>query len=193
MMPQIEDPRDETTWSVEFSNHSGRLELKSLRQERESNEKSGPTEKRDQAEQTERIGGAGTTPEYQFEPSEDPHQIWVHGPDGRELAHCIRIDSVWWVHHSGSTQRFFPAEAARRTAARADAGGLTAPMPGKILAVMVAVGDDVAAGQPLLVLEAMKMEHQIAAPRAGRVTSLPYTVGEQVQQGQTLAEIESAE
>ena len=56
-------------------------------------------------------------------------------------------------------------------------GALTAPMPGKILAVTVAVGDIVSANQPLLVLEAMKMEHTIAVPYAGTVRRLPYALG----------------
>ena len=69
-------------------------------------------------------------------------------------------------------------------------GALTAPMPGKIIKVAVAEGERVDANQPLLVLEAMKMEHTIAAPRAGVVRRLPYTVGAIVAAGATLAEIE---
>jgi 3-methylcrotonyl-CoA carboxylase alpha subunit len=67
---------------------------------------------------------------------------------------------------------------------------LTAPMPGKILTLAVAVGDTVSANQPLLVLEAMKMEHTIAAPHAGTVRRLPYAVGAVVASGAILAEIE---
>jgi 3-methylcrotonyl-CoA carboxylase alpha subunit len=67
---------------------------------------------------------------------------------------------------------------------------LTAPMPGKILNVAVAVGDAVSANQPLLVLEAMKMEHTIAAPHAGTVRRLPFAVGAVVAAGAVLAEIE---
>ena len=70
-------------------------------------------------------------------------------------------------------------------------GALTAPMPGKILAVAVAVGDIVSANQPLLVLEAMKMEHTIAAPHAGTVRRLPYALGAVVAAGAVLAEIEA--
>ena len=63
------------------------------------------------------------------------------------------------------------------------AGGLTAPMPGKVIAVAVKAGDRVAQGAPLLILEAMKMEHTIAAPAAGLVTAVHFAVGEQVTDG----------
>jgi len=66
------------------------------------------------------------------------------------------------------------------------AGGLTAPMPGKVIAVQVAVGDKVKRGQALLVMEAMKMEHTIAAPGEGTVKELLYGVGDQVAEGAAL-------
>jgi 3-methylcrotonyl-CoA carboxylase alpha subunit len=72
-------------------------------------------------------------------------------------------------------------------------GGLTAPMPGKIVAVHVAVGDTVARGAPLLVLEAMKMEHTIVAPCAGTVSELRFAVGEQVDDGDALLLLDSGE
>jgi 3-methylcrotonyl-CoA carboxylase alpha subunit len=65
-------------------------------------------------------------------------------------------------------------------------GGLTAPMPGKVIAVHVAVGDKVKRGQALLVMEAMKMEHTIAAPGEGTVKELLYGVGDQVAEGAAL-------
>jgi len=66
------------------------------------------------------------------------------------------------------------------------AGGLTAPMPGKVIAVHVAVGNKVKRGQALLVMEAMKMEHTIAAPGEGTVKELLYGVGDQVAEGAAL-------
>ena len=73
-----------------------------------------------------------------------------------------------------------------------DAAGasLTAPMPGTVVKVLVDRGDEVEAGQLLLVLEAMKMEQPVAAPHAGRVASLPYGEGAIVPGGAVLVEIE---
>lgn len=66
-------------------------------------------------------------------------------------------------------------------------GSLLAPMPGSVVAVHAAVGDTVTEGQPLLVMEAMKMQHTIAAPYAGTVTELDVTLGQQVEAGAVLA------
>ncbi|CAM5784704.1 acetyl/propionyl/methylcrotonyl-CoA carboxylase subunit alpha [Castellaniella caeni] len=77
--------------------------------------------------------------------------------------------------------------------ADAAGGGLTAPMPGKILSVAVAPGDTVKQGQPLVVMEAMKMEHTIEAPHDGVVQEVFYAVGDQVQEGVTLIGLEAAD
>src|SRR5690606_17732818 len=71
--------------------------------------------------------------------------------------------------------------------AGADPGGnLTAPMPGKIIAVSVQAGDLVKSGDTLLVMEAMKMEHTIFAPRDGKVEEVFYLPGDQVTDGAQL-------
>lgn len=70
-----------------------------------------------------------------------------------------------------------------------DEGGsdrIIAPMPGKVIAVHVQAGDAVAAGQPLMVLEAMKMEHTIGAPREGAIDRLHFAEGDQVEEGAEL-------
>ncbi|WP_103354673.1 biotin carboxylase N-terminal domain-containing protein [Amycolatopsis sp. CA-128772] len=67
------------------------------------------------------------------------------------------------------------------------AGSLVAPMPGTVVRLAVQAGDPVKAGDPLLWLEAMKMEHRIAAPADGVVAELPVTVGQQVEVGTILA------
>jgi 3-methylcrotonyl-CoA carboxylase alpha subunit len=72
----------------------------------------------------------------------------------------------------------------------AHAGSLTTPLPGVVVSVAVQEGDVVAAGQTLLVIEAMKMEHAIKAPRAGTVKSLKHKAGDRVREGSTLAEID---
>ncbi len=69
-------------------------------------------------------------------------------------------------------------------------GGLAAPMPGKIVAVLVSAGSHVDKGQPLLILEAMKMEHTINAPASGLVKSFRFAIGEQVGDGAELVEFE---
>jgi 3-methylcrotonyl-CoA carboxylase alpha subunit len=70
--------------------------------------------------------------------------------------------------------------------AEAEGGRLTAPMPGKIVAVLVEKGKTVEKGAPLLIMEAMKMEHTIAAPANGTVEDLLYAVGDQVTEGAQL-------
>jgi 3-methylcrotonyl-CoA carboxylase alpha subunit len=74
---------------------------------------------------------------------------------------------------------------------RAAGGGLEAPMPGVVTRVMVAPGDAVAKGQPLLAIEAMKMEHVIRAPWPGRVKAVLTKQGEMVNGGVALVEIEA--
>ncbi|MEU6376730.1 biotin carboxylase N-terminal domain-containing protein [Streptomyces sp. NPDC046909] len=86
-----------------------------------------------------------------------------------------------------------PVAASLVGAAHAGADSLTAPMPGTVTVVKVAVGDEVAAGQSLLVVEAMKMEHVVSAPHAGTVAELDVTPGSTVAMDQVLAVITPAE
>ncbi len=81
---------------------------------------------------------------------------------------------------------------AESEAGEEEGGGLTAPMPGKILAVLVQPGAEVEKGAPLVVMEAMKMEHTIAAPAKGRVTAVLHAAGEQVAEGAALIAFEPA-
>ena len=74
---------------------------------------------------------------------------------------------------------------------RVAAGSLLAPMPGSVIAVNAQVGDIVEEGQPLLVLEAMKMQHTITAPHAGTVTELDVAVGDQITGGAVLVVVDS--
>ncbi|CAL9466103.1 Acetyl-_propionyl-coenzyme A carboxylase alpha chain [Streptomyces sp. enrichment culture] len=86
-----------------------------------------------------------------------------------------------------------PVAASLTRAGQAGADSLTAPMPGTVTVVKVAVGDEVSAGQSLLVVEAMKMEHVISAPHAGTVTELDVAPGATVAMDQVLAVIAPAE
>ncbi len=74
-----------------------------------------------------------------------------------------------------------------------DSGLFTAPMPGKVTKLLVAPGDVVAKGQPLAVLEAMKMESRFEAPRAGVVAAVHVQEGDQVEEGTVLLDLEVAE
>jgi biotin carboxyl carrier protein len=76
-----------------------------------------------------------------------------------------------------------------RAKARHRDASMSAPMPGLVLKILVRQGDVVAKGAPLLILEAMKMEHQIVAPRDGTVSALHCTEGELVQPGVELVEL----
>ncbi|WP_371647198.1 acetyl-CoA carboxylase biotin carboxylase subunit [Streptomyces mirabilis] len=82
-----------------------------------------------------------------------------------------------------------PVAASLSGAGHAGVDSLTAPMPGTVTVVKVAVGDEVTAGQSLLVVEAMKMEHVISAPHAGTVSELDVTPGTTVAMDQVLAVI----
>jgi len=73
----------------------------------------------------------------------------------------------------------------------AEGGRLTAPMPGKLIAFLAQAGDTVTKGQPLAVMEAMKMEHTISSPRDGKVAELLFAVGDQVGDGAELLKLDS--
>ncbi|MFG6486492.1 biotin carboxylase N-terminal domain-containing protein [Roseateles sp. BYS78W] len=73
----------------------------------------------------------------------------------------------------------------------AEGGRLTAPMPGKLIAFLAQAGDSVTKGQPLAVMEAMKMEHTISSPRDGKVAELLFAIGDQVTDGAELLKLET--
>jgi len=79
-------------------------------------------------------------------------------------------------------------------AGEAEAAGarLTAPMPGKVVAVLASKGQEVKKGDPLVIMEAMKMEHTIAAPSDGLVEEILYQVGDQVADGAPLLAFKTA-
>ena len=114
--------------------------------------------------------------------------------DGRRCRHSVLAAAEKRFIHGGAGDielaelpRFPAPERAEQR------GGLKAPMPGKVMSVMVAEGDLVERGQPLLVLEAMKMEHRIDAPWNGTVKTINVTAGDQVANGATLVIMEQAE
>jgi excisionase family DNA binding protein len=113
---------------------------------------------------------------------------------------AVLADGVVHVDVDGRSVAIRPASppdvdrAARAAAAHAHVGGaaeVVAPMPGSVLAVHVGVGDTVAGGDPIVTLEAMKMEHVVAASAPGLVAELAVRPGDQVTRGATLATIEA--
>jgi propionyl-CoA carboxylase alpha chain len=86
-----------------------------------------------------------------------------------------------------------PVERFPDPATQVAAGSLLAPMPGTVVRIAVGQGDKVTEGQPLLWLEAMKMQHQINAPADGVVTELGVTAGDQVEVGRVLAVVSAEE
>ncbi|PIT78988.1 acetyl/propionyl/methylcrotonyl-CoA carboxylase subunit alpha [Limnohabitans sp. B9-3] len=110
-------------------------------------------------------------------------QVFMHVEGGDDVAHVFapqgatRITVVDALAHAGEVQ---------------EAGGrLTAPMPGKVVSFSVNVGDKVKAGQPLAMMEAMKMEHTMAAPADGEVLELLYAPGDQVAEGAELLKLKT--
>jgi biotin carboxyl carrier protein len=85
-----------------------------------------------------------------------------------------------------------PRRLSRQETGAATAGSqpVRAPMPGKVLSVLVRVGDEVGSGQGLLVVEAMKMQNELRSPRAGRVTAVKVAAGDSVSSGDTLVVVE---
>ena len=131
------------------------------------------------------------TPEGTFEARrvvfEDDHLHALVG-NVRLAAAVYRIGGDVFVVKDGATERLQlrSLDVSDFRTVASTSGKVTAPMPGNIVAVSVAVGDRVKAGQTLVVLEAMKMEHNITAPGNGKVSALNAAVGERVEEGAEL-------
>jgi acetyl-CoA/propionyl-CoA carboxylase biotin carboxyl carrier protein len=121
---------------------------------------------------------------------------WLHAtaPDPANPTNPISPARRIWLNGDGRTWEVAAAAVRLRQRAESDgAAEVRSPMPGVVLAVQVAEGDEVQAGQSLIVVEAMKMEHAVTAARAGRVGELLVAVGDHVALQQPLAFIHSAE
>jgi 3-methylcrotonyl-CoA carboxylase alpha subunit len=111
--------------------------------------------------------------------------------DGRACkARAVRDGRDWHVFIGGAHRRLTLHDELEGLDIDAGGGSLAAPMPGKVIAVMVKRGDKVQKGAPLLILEAMKMEHTIFAPGDGKVKEIHYAAGEQVAEGAELLRLE---
>ncbi|MFE0579260.1 biotin carboxylase N-terminal domain-containing protein [Streptomyces sp. NPDC058874] len=153
--------------------------------------------------QTRRYTGAGTTYEVQYHPvyhpgvrvvSAERHLVTLEVDGIRRMFHVKRnasntevyVDSPLGSHTLTPVPRFPDPQD------RTEPGSLLAPMPGTVVRVAegLASGSAVAAGQPLLWLEAMKMEHRILAPATGTLTALHAVTGQQVEFGALLAVVQ---
>ena len=110
----------------------------------------------------------------------------------RRIAYAVRDRGRIWVFIDGRTYVIEAEERDVSVHVTDDQVALSPPMPATVIAVNVAPGQDVAAGDVLVLLEAMKMEVPIKAPRAGRVKSLTCREGDLVQPGVPLVELEEA-
>jgi len=109
--------------------------------------------------------------------------------DGRGEWHLATGDDGWWIGHGGYAWPVHPVTAARGDAGAVD-GQLRAPMPGQVIQVIVAVGDSVCSGDPILVIESMKMELTLAAPADGTLAELTVAPGDSVVVDQPLARVD---
>ncbi len=106
--------------------------------------------------------------------------------------HVVQSDGAVEVRLAGQSFRLATRAPKKDAVAGAGDGRISAPMPGRVLAVDVAAGQSVAAGDRLLVLEAMKMEHRIVALADGIVSAVHIAIGDQVADGMVLVEIGTA-
>jgi 3-methylcrotonyl-CoA carboxylase alpha subunit len=118
----------------------------------------------------------------------DGDRLWFveHGGHRRQ-ARIARSGARSWVASEGLVLALVEEPRFPDLAARGVAGGLTAPMPGKVVKVLVTAGQEVAAGAALVVLEAMKMEHTVRAAEAGTVRAIHVAAGDQVDADRLLA------
>jgi biotin carboxyl carrier protein len=138
----------------------------------------------------------GVALEIDAEPA-GPGRLLVRHPGGASLVETasignkvfVRLDRMDFVLARGDAAA---AGSGRRARRAGHAGGLESPMPGVVTRVMIAAGDEVRKGQPLLAVEAMKMEHVIRAPHDGRVKRIAAAAGELVEGGVVLVELDGA-
>ncbi len=122
------------------------------------------------------------------------HEVQISGRSVWDLPQArLKNDGVFAFDYQGWSGLFTEARADAGGAHSAADGAILAPMPGKVIAVDVAEGDTVTAGQRLMVLEAMKMEHALTAPFDGTVTGLSASEGGQVQVEAVLCVVEPAD
>ena len=121
-------------------------------------------------------------------PGAVPGEIIVRDGDRVARLYAVAAAGVAWVFHAGNVYRLEDEGTARR--AHQTHGSLASPMPATVISVNVSPGDEVTAGQTLIVLEAMKMELPVRAPGDGRVGAVHCRVGDLVQADMSLIDFE---
>lgn len=101
------------------------------------------------------------------------------------------IDGSWYKADVKDEQQLLLDKLGFKSASAASEGKLNSPMPGKILDIMVAEGDEVTKGQPVAILEAMKMENELKSPVDGTVVKIVAEVGQSVEKKTPILEIEA--
>ena len=107
-------------------------------------------------------------------------------------ARVVVVADEVFVIRDGATERiaFLEPDAGAYTDVVESGGQVVAPMPGQIVSVAVAVGDQVRAGDVLVVVEAMKMEHEVRAPTPGKITAVRFAPGDRVEEGVELVKLD---
>ena len=138
---------------------------------------------------TVRVGSVRPGPRVAAAGGATVDELWVE-IDGRPCRGLVaHLRDRVLVALDGLLYTFETGEASRAAGGGGGSGLVTAPMPGKVIAVLVAAGDVVEAGQPLVLVEAMKMETTLTAEIAGRVQKVAAAPGQLVEAGQVLVEI----
>ena len=119
-------------------------------------------------------------------------ELLVHLDDRTVRVRAVRDGAQWHIFFAGTSCRLTLEDELHGEDLEAGGGSLAAPMPGKVVQLLVSEGTRVAKGAPLVVLEAMKMEHTINAPHAGVVSKVFFDVGEQVAEGAELLKLEES-
>ncbi len=117
----------------------------------------------------------------------EPGEVVVDVEGVRRRVEVNRVGEQSYVDSSGGSSVLMEVERFPAPGSKLAAGSLVAPLPGTVVKVAVSEGDTVSAGDLLLVIEAMKMEHEVSAPAEGTVSEIRTREGDQVEPGQLLA------
>jgi acetyl/propionyl-CoA carboxylase alpha subunit len=121
-------------------------------------------------------------------------KVRIDGVDHRAQAQLL--SGTLWVHYNGrcfTLETGGGAKPRKRSGPKGSSDQVVAPMPGKVTKIIARLGAQVSQGEPILVMEAMKMEYTLKAEITGKIEVVDCSVGEQVQLGKVLAKIKPLE